>query len=170
MSIEFHCNHCGKLVRAPADAGGKHGKCPACHQSVYIPMPSDQIEPLDLAPVNDQEERQRAELLQESLELERRLLAERDLGREAAAPPPRPAADQVLPPEVDAESLVFQYVEAMAAGDLASAEDLADEIRRNMAVAEPVIQRLMMDELLPQRLANIPRPVLLAFLRQLQEK
>ena len=40
MSIEIHCDHCGKLIKAPDDAGGQRGKCPYCHQSVYVPAPN----------------------------------------------------------------------------------------------------------------------------------
>jgi len=170
MSIEFHCDHCGKLVRAPDDAGGKHGQCPSCHQSVYIPMPSDQIEPLDLSPVDDAEEHERARLLDESREIQRRLRDEKDLPRGAAAEPPPSAAGQVLPPKLDMETLVIEYAQAMAAGDLEEAERLAADIRSDMTAAEDVMQRLTLDELPPERLADIPRPVLVAFFKQLHEK
>ena len=46
MTIEFHCPKCGKHIKAPKEAAGKNGKCPACHQSVYVPTPDDEIEPL----------------------------------------------------------------------------------------------------------------------------
>ena len=35
--IEFSCRHCGKLVRTPAEAAGKRGKCPHCQGVVQIP-------------------------------------------------------------------------------------------------------------------------------------
>jgi hypothetical protein len=167
MSIEFHCNHCGKLVRAPDDAGGKHGKCPACRQSVYIPMPADQIEPLEIAPVDESEERERDRLLKESQDLQRRLLEEREIPRGTATPPPSPGA-QVMPPSLDIETLVIEYAEAMAAGNLEQAEQLAASIRADMDTAREVTQRLMLDEIPPERLAKIPRPVLVGFLKQLQ--
>lgn len=170
MSIEFHCSHCGKLVRAPDDAGGKRGKCPACHQSVYIPIPSDQVEPLGLAPVDDAEEHERSRLLQQSQDLQRRLLHEREARGEISAAPGPSAGDQALPPQPDAETLVIEYAEAMAAGDLARAEELAVDIRKHEQAADDVIQRLMLDELLPERLADIPRPVLIGFLKQLRGK
>jgi DNA-directed RNA polymerase subunit RPC12/RpoP len=37
MAITFHCGHCGKKIEAPDSAGGKWGKCPSCHNKVYVP-------------------------------------------------------------------------------------------------------------------------------------
>ncbi len=50
MAIEFHCNFCDKLVKAPDDAGGKKGKCPSCQSVLYIPMPEGTVEEFDLCP------------------------------------------------------------------------------------------------------------------------
>lgn len=170
MSIEFHCDHCGRLVRAPDDAGGKRGKCPTCHQPVYVPTPSDQIEPLDLAPVDESEEHERARLLKESQDIQRELLDERNPPTDVAPASPSVPVEQPLPPELDMETLVIEYALAMAAGDLEQAEQLATDIRSDMKAAEDVMQRLMLDELPPERLANIPRPVLVGFFKQLRGK
>lgn len=170
MAIELHCDHCGTLVRAPDDAGGKHGKCPSCHQSVYIPMPSEKVEPLEIAPIDQSEEQERARLLQESLELQRRLMNERDLPRETAAHQPSSSPSQPPPPRLDMETLVIEYAQAMAAGNLEEAERLATDIRADLRAAEETIQRLVADELPPEQLAQIPRPVLAGFFRQLREK
>ncbi len=35
--IEFACPHCGNLVRTPAGAAGKKGRCPSCSRIVEIP-------------------------------------------------------------------------------------------------------------------------------------
>mgnify|MGYP000946439218 CR=1 FL=1 len=51
MAIEFHCEFCGKQVRAQDEHAGKRAKCPSCHQSVYVPTPSDQIEALGIEPL-----------------------------------------------------------------------------------------------------------------------
>ena len=66
MAITFHCDYCGKKIEAADSAGGKWGKCPACHNKLYVPA----LEPddaLKLAPVDETD-----------LEREKRLLAERD--------------------------------------------------------------------------------------------
>jgi DNA-directed RNA polymerase subunit RPC12/RpoP len=170
MSIEFHCSHCGKMVRAPDDAGGKRGKCPSCHQTVYIPMPSDQVQPLDLQPVDESAEQERDRLLKQTRDLQRRVLHDREVPSERATPPAPSPAGQVLPSRVDVETLVIEYAEAMAAGDLERAEEMAADIRKNMTAAEEIIQRITLDELPPERLAKIPRPVLVGFFKQLREK
>jgi len=170
MSIKFPCEHCGKQVEAPDAAGGKRGKCPSCRQTVYIPMPSDQLEPLDIAPVDEAEERERARLRKETQDLQNRLLQERDAPPAAAdAAKPRPV-EQVFTPKLDMETLIVEYAQAMAAGDLERAEELATDIRTDMSAAREIMERLMVDELPPESLANIPRPVLVGFFKQLREK
>ena len=41
MPIKFQCSLCGKKIEAPDSAGGKWGKCPGCHNKVYVPQPVD---------------------------------------------------------------------------------------------------------------------------------
>ena len=170
MAIEFHCEHCGKPIKAPDEAGGKHGKCPSCHQSVYVPSSSPEREPLSLTPVDDGEERDRERLLRESRAFQNRLLNEKDLPPErlSAATPRREAG--VRPPVLDMNTIVTDYALAMASGDLNRAESLAVDIRRNMRAAEDVMQRITVDEILPVKLEKIPRPVLVGFFKQLREK
>lgn len=40
MSIQFHCQSCGKLVATPDAAAGKKGKCPYCAAVMQIPLAS----------------------------------------------------------------------------------------------------------------------------------
>lgn len=163
MPIEFHCPKCNQQIRAPDDAGGKRGKCPSCQQSVYIPTPVDKIEPLELTPLDEQEERERERMLEET-----RRLAE---AASQVTRAPQAGADggatpmQRLP---DADRQVIQYVKAMAEGRLEEAEQFAAVLRRHPDQADEAIQRLTMDEMPPDELADVPRPVLLGFLKQLQ--
>ena len=39
MPIEFHCTHCGRLLRTPDETAGRQAKCPACGSIQPIPMP-----------------------------------------------------------------------------------------------------------------------------------
>ena len=169
MTIEFHCNHCDKLIRTADENAGKRGSCPRCHQSVYVPTPSDQIEIIPLAPLDEGEEREKERLLEETRALTQRIREDKtEVPPEAhAAPLPVPEGDVRLQP--DMETLVIEYAVAMAAGNLAEAADYAHEIRGNMAAAEDAIQRLTMDELPHVKLRSIPRPVLIAFFKQLHE-
>lgn len=171
MSIEFHCEHCGTLVKAPDNAGGKHGKCPSCHQSVYIPSQDVEIEPLGLEPIDEGDENERERLFKESWELERRIIEERDLPASATEIPiPAPSADLEPPPKANVESLLIEYARAMANGDLEMAERLATEIHKDMRTADEAIQRIVADEIPPRELAQIPHPVLVGFFKRLQSK
>lgn len=168
MAIEFHCDHCGHLVRTSNENAGKRGKCPHCHLSVYIPTPTEEIEPLRLAPVDEVEERERQRAIEESRELARKLQEERE------APPdlpkvamPEPIGDVRLPG--DMEALITEYALSMADGRLSEADDVAVQIRMDIKRADDYIQRLTMDELPPAKLAHIPRALLLGFLKQLHK-
>jgi hypothetical protein len=173
MAIEFHCDHCGKLIRAGDEHGGKRGKCPACHQSVYIPAPPDAIEPLDLAPIDQRAEVELQRMQEESRRLATTILRERsaptegrDSGPAVAGGTPR---DVAAAPKVDMDLLVISYAAAMAAGDLARAEGFAAQIRQHPRAAEEVMQRITVDQIPPPALAKIPRPVLVGFFKQLRE-
>lgn len=181
MAIEFHCNHCGHSVKTSADNAGKRGKCPHCHQSVYIPTPAEDIEPLHFAPVDENEEQRQKRLRQETIDLQRRIETDRTEPPAAARPPAAEVDDDapLLPrhtsePEVqerrtpgEVERLVVEYVLAMADGDLDEAEGYAQTLRPDAAVAQEVIQRMGMDELPPAALAKLPRPVVNGVLKQL---
>lgn len=169
MAIELHCEHCGKLVRAPDDAAGKHGKCPACHQSVYIPTPSDAIEPLPFAPLDETEEERQKRLAAEAARLQAELLHDREAPPERAGESRR-VEQAIPPPKLDMETLIINYAAAMAEGRLEDAEKAAEQIRSDPRAAEDVMQRLTVDEIPPPQLANIPRPVLVGFFKQLRSK
>lgn len=77
MPIRFHCEHCHKEVQAPDAAGGRRGNCPYCGGSNYIPAPSTGEE-LPLAPLNEEEERQRQQEIERLLAAEKHILAETD--------------------------------------------------------------------------------------------
>lgn len=167
MAIEFHCDHCGKQVRAPDNAGGQHGQCPSCHQTVYIPTADGEIEPLTLAPVDEQFEREKERALRETRELTSRILHDREALSSERGGSRQPAPAAVTASEM--QEIVVQYAAAMHEGKLAEAEALAVDIRRNLRLADDVVQRLLSDEIPHPRLSKIPRPLLNGFFRQLRE-
>ncbi|MGE0481134.1 MAG: hypothetical protein AB7Q17_11745 [Phycisphaerae bacterium] len=169
MAIEFHCEFCGKPIRTADEHAGKRGKCPSCHQAVYIPTPSEQIETLGLEPLDRGFIEQQEKLLRETRDLTSKMLRER--AADAGDAGPRHAASQDLPiGDDDVEPLVVSYAVKMADGDLVSADELARELRKHWAVAEKIIQRLTIDEMPHPTLARIPRPVLVGFFKRLREK
>lgn len=170
MPIEFHCDHCGKKVRCENEAAGKRGRCPFCKQSVYIPTPSEDIEPIDLAPLNEAEEKKRASLLKETSEVSSKILRDNRSTPEVSAVPKigSSSGDSLAMPKSDMETMVIEYVNCMAKGDLAAAEDLAKEIRKDSEAADEVVQRISMDDMPPAKLVSIPRPVLMGFFKRLR--
>lgn len=189
MAIELHCNHCGRLVRAPDDAGGKHGKCPSCHQAVYIPTPTEAIEPLSLEPVDPDFDRRQKKLMHETTQLtakilmdkeglppekpgdraERQYAAERAAasGGSAPATPPKSSGATLTASQVN--ELVIRYAATVFAGKLPEAERLEQDIRANLRFAEDAMQRITVDEMLPPVLAKIPRPVLMGIFKKLRD-
>lgn len=168
MAIEFHCEHCGKKIKAPTEHAGKRGKCPGCQQSVYIPTPPDEIEPLELAPVDEAAEREKRRLEEES-----RKVSEAIRGDKTEVPPERPRATGATPVgdvrlRPDMETLVTEYARCMADGKLTEADEFATDIRADWERAQEVIDRITMDDLPPARLSKIPKPVLVGFLKQLR--
>jgi len=70
MPIKLHCSSCGKKMEAPDSAGGKWGKCPACHAKIYVPSPQIEEDELKLAPVDETEEQKRKQLMLETYRLD----------------------------------------------------------------------------------------------------
>ena len=102
MPIEFHCSHCGHKVKAPDDAAGKRGKCPACKNSVYIPTPSEDLEPLTLAPLDTKEELLRKREEEKARQVVQQLRSDRTEPPPERNKPatPEPVGDARLPIDV----------------------------------------------------------------------
>ncbi len=168
MSIEFHCSQCGKLIRAPGTTGGKRGKCPYCKQSVYIPMPPEELEEIPLAPIDEADEARERRLQEEARRLATAINQEEpskyDTGdvpsTEGSVPLPRDF-------EVDVPALVNDFLSAMAASDMGRADTAARGLKKHAARARDYAQRLMEGGTPPSELGNIPAPVYKGFLRSL---
>jgi hypothetical protein len=171
MAIEFHCPFCSKTVRTGDEHAGRRAKCPYCHQSIHVPTPSDQIEPLKLAPVDETDEERQERLLAESRELAHRLNREKE---SAGAEPPRGEVDRasrdVARPKIDVETIVVNYVKAMAGGNLEEADRIVADLRGEKEEADRIISQISMDEMPPAQLDNVPRPVLIGYLKQLHQE
>lgn len=169
MAIEFHCEHCGKVIKAPVDSAGKRGKCPHCQQLCYIPAPPDEAEAYDLAPLDPEEERRRRREEAAAHELQRRLLHERKEVAGPDAPPPPSAKDEAVRP-ADLRAAVADYLSAMQRGHLSEADRIAYLLAANKKEVLALIERIGADEVMGAELASLPRPLLLGFLRQLRAK
>ncbi len=178
MAIEFHCNFCGSLVRAPDEAGGKKGKCPTCQNILYVPMAEGAVEEFDLAPVDEHEERKKRKMEEQARATERQLLKEKLAAAEGAAPS-RAAADlpAAPPPSVsgpandeDVESMIVEWVRSMADGDLGDADRSMMQLQNNRAAARQTLQKIAMADPPPAGLQDVPRPVLNRYYKMLRDQ
>ncbi len=172
MPIEFHCEHCEKLVKAPDDAGGRRAECPHCKGMCYVPTASDQLEEVPLAPLDQEEEKRRRQAQREDAALQQSLLHERpDLDK-----PGKPAAQASTTASaahattIDAKGLVYDYVEAMSGGRLEEADRIADRLAAVRDDVIRIIESIATDPLAASDMPAVPRPVLVGFLKQLRAR
>jgi hypothetical protein len=165
VTIKFHCESCGNLVQAPDDAGGKRGKCPHCQRSNFIPAPEGE-EPLELAPLDEEEERRRR------LEVERLMKAERSLLAETSQVEDTPRLSQKDRAEVtndDLHHLVVNYCLDMFNGQFARAGEHAAKLSEYGAPGRAAVNDFITGKLLEPALDRIPLRVLQGYLNDLNK-
>ncbi len=165
MAITFHCDHCGKKINAKEDNAGRWGKCPSCHNRVYVPDLSGDPNELKLAPLDDEEIERQQQLLAETHRLTLDILQERVVPDEL-----RPAAD-VPVAQMSEEELyhkIVRYLRQMADGNLDAADRTAAVIRTSKKHAKAILDRISVSEIPEAELADIPPHVLSGFIRTLR--
>jgi hypothetical protein len=165
MAITFHCEHCGKKIEAPDSAGGKWGKCPACHNKLYVPG-SDSDEELKLAPIDESDQAKQRELMAETYKLTQDILLERETPNELAevATPASAIGDKELTKNIVA------YLRQMADGNLNQAERIANSIVSSGDKALKILDGIALSEIPEPKLADIPQQVLSSLIRTLRNK
>ncbi|MCG3180954.1 MAG: hypothetical protein BIFFINMI_03320 [Phycisphaerae bacterium] len=181
MPIQFHCEHCGAKISAPDAAGGKKGRCPSCKQHVYVPAPD--ADELDLAPLDEKEEKKLAD------KVARDLAAEHDLFLAQAGSQPADEADPSLVDDPHGEGgvalpaaspggakpappreLLIAYLVHMAKGNLEQANAVAGQLKADRPAAMQAIALLTADPVPEPRIAKLPLPVMAGFLKQLEHQ
>ena len=164
MSIKFHCEHCGKKIDAPDTAGGKRGKCPACHNKVYVPQ-MDADDELKLAPVDETEEERQKRLLNETFQLTQHILQDKGTTDGAGSPGPVPGAsdDEVT------EAIVL-YLRQMADGDLDNAKQTVQTIAAHRREAKGILEQMAGGDPVAAALQDIPPQVLSGLIRNLRTR
>ncbi|UCC99952.1 MAG: hypothetical protein JSW66_08735 [Phycisphaerales bacterium] len=165
MAITFHCEHCGKKIEAADTAGGKWGKCPACHNRLYVPSP-DTGEELRLAPVDESDLERKKRLMAETYRLTQDILQE----REVPNGPVEPAGAMYELSDRELRTNVILYLRQMAEGELDEAERTAALIAPSRAKAVQIIDRIALSEIPDPELADIPQQMLSAAIRALRNK
>ena len=167
MSIELHCEGCGKTLRAPREAAGKRSKCPACGHELYVPPPEDEIEEFPLAPEDADERRREARLQAERRRLDRALAREDAEPPEGATKPSGSDRPWVPTGEANIEATVLAFLLAMRDSDLTRAEEAVAILRRRRAEALKVLDQLAADQIPPTEMAGVPPAVYQGFLKNL---
>ncbi|MHC4558331.1 MAG: TFIIB-type zinc ribbon-containing protein [Planctomycetota bacterium] len=165
MAIIFHCDHCGKKIEAADTAGGKWGKCPACHNKLYVPRP-DSGEELKLAPLNETDLEREKRLLAETHKLTQDILQEREVPEGA----PEAAGAVYEMSEMELKKNIIMYLRQILYGELDEAERTAALIVPYSARAEEIIDRIALSEIPEPELADIPQQMLSGSIRSLREK
>ena len=166
MSIELHCPSCTKLIRAPDEAGGKHGKCPYCKQSVYIPTKPDESEEIGLAPIDEEDELRAERFRQEDADYAAAVSRDAGLDADAGGAAGDPDFEQAPGEAVDLGAEVKAFVIAMRDSELAEAEAAAARLKAAGTRARDYVQGLLIDELVPE-FENVPSPLVHGFLKPL---
>jgi len=164
MSIMFHCEHCGRKIEAQDSAGGKWGKCPACKNKVYVPDVN--ADELKLAPIDEEEEQRKKQLMAETFRITQDILSEKEVPDSAAAvsaPVPDMSDDELT-------KTVIDYLKQMADGELAKAEENEEIIIAFGRRALEVIDRIALSDMQRPELAHVPPQVLAGLIRNLRAK
>ena len=166
MPIKFRCEHCGKKVEAPDNAGGRRGRCPYCGQSCYIPAPVAEDEVYELAPEDETElERQRREKAELRAQ-EEALMAES--GQREPLPPTPFEQREDLKPE-DLYHVVVNYCLDLADSKLDRAQVHLEQLRKVRRTALAAVDDFLRGKALEPALEKIPAKLLRGFLNQLRE-
>lgn len=178
MSIELHCPKCTKLIRAPENAGGRHGKCPYCEAMVYVPMPSTELDEIPLAPIDEDAERKEEELRRETARYVASLDKEREgprggvsegAARRGSAPAPAARPQEVPGEVVDVAGGVEQFVLAMRDSKLEDADRVVAKLKRAGGKARDYVEGLLLDPT-PPPIGNLPKPLVQGFLKALSQR
>ena len=165
MAIVFHCEYCGKKIEAADTAGGKWGKCPACHNKLYVPS-MDTGEELKLTPIDETDVEREHRLMAETHKLTQDILKEREI---PDGPPPLTGAVYQMGDKELTQQIIL-YLRQIVYGELDEAERIAALIAPFDHRAVAIIDRIALSEIPEPELADIPSQVLAGSIRTLREK
>ena len=166
MPIKLHCDHCGKRIEAPDNAGGKWGKCPACHNKVYVPQPVNSDDVLELAPIDETEEEKKKRLQREAFEITKDILGDSVVAEE----PPEPGRPAQEISEAKLNNYIIRYLRQMADGDLDEAQTTADRIVPHRQQAIVILDGMARSDTPDPELEDIPQQVLSGLVRNLRTR
>jgi len=152
------------MVSAPESVGGKQGKCPYCKQSMHIPMPVSEDEILDLAPLDEADERHQQELV------EKLRAQEHDLIAETGGTDSVPLSERDDLSSEDLHHFVINYCLDMADGNLERARVHVKELKPFYKLGVEAVKYFQIIQGDEPALGHIPQPVVQGFLSGLLEE
>ena len=164
MTITFRCEHCRKTVEAPDAAASKRGRCPYCGKSNFIPAPVKEDELLDLAPIDEAEERRRQEQVHKLMEQEMDLLSE----KKQDDTPPLEHREQVA--SQDLHHFVVNYCLDLHSGQLQRAQMHVQKLRQFGDAGSQAVEDFISQKVLEPAMDTIPVRLQQGFLTQLRDQ
>lgn len=165
MGIVFHCEYCGKKIEAPDRTGGKWGKCPACHNKLYVPDLGSGEE-LKLAPIDESEQEREKQLMAETYKLSQDILSE----KETLAASTEDAVSVSSVSDKELTKNIIKYLQQMANGELDEAERIANLIAPYHNRAVNILDQIALSEIPKPELAYIPQQILASLIRDLRSR
>jgi hypothetical protein len=171
MAIIFHCDYCGKKIEAADSAGGKWGKCPACHNKLYVPA-SESNEVLKLAPVDETDVEREKRLLDETNKLTLDILKEREVpqGATETDESAETAGTGFEMSQVELKQYIIKYLHLMADSELYEAQKIAALITPYGARAVKVLDKMAVSDRQEPELAGISQLVLSGLIKSLRDE
>ncbi|MFC1676346.1 hypothetical protein ACFL3G_04705 [Planctomycetota bacterium] len=169
MGIQFHCEHCGKKIKAKDGTGGKWAKCPSCHNKVYIPNLSGSgggEDELKLTPIDEADQKKQQQLMAETYQLRNDLLQEEE--EPTGQNGPINSAAQLSEKELTKD--IILYLRQTADGELDSAKKLVAFIAPCGDRTIHILDRIGLSEIPEPELADIPPQVLAGLIRALRSE
>jgi hypothetical protein len=171
MAIIFHCEYCGKKIEAAESAGGRWGKCPACHNRLYVPS-SHSGEVLKLAPINETDLEREKRLMAEAHKLTQDILKEREVpeGTPETIGPIETAGPKLDISERELTKYIIMYLRLMADSELYEAHRIAGLIVPHSVQAVKILDKIALSEMPEPELADISQLALSGSIRALRDE
>jgi len=172
MAIVFHCDYCGKKIEAPDGAGGKWGKCPSCHNKLYVPAP-EVDEEIKLAPIDTTAEEREKQLMDETFQLTQEILKEKDIPTEGTAEQDKPdeaAGTGFEMSQIELKQYVVKYLRLMADSELYEAQKIVALIAPYGSRVMKILDKMAAGDMLDPELAGISQLVLSGLIKSLKDE
>ena len=179
MSITFHCDFCNKKIEANESAAGKWGRCPSCHNKIYVPNLNVEDE-LKLAPVDEDAEKRKKKLMDETFSLEQTILSERstpaetnnnnNINNEIPLIPETAARFENVVDEDSLYETIVKYLRQMADGELDDAKSTLISIQSAPEASLKLLDRIALADIPEAELSDVPPQVLSGLIRTLRSQ